>query len=417
MKRKIISACLCLCLILASLSALTACGKKDKKDESSALTPMDEIRAEMFKNVDTLVELGDYKSISVTTEEETVTDQDIQDYIDGDLEYYGEPEHIMEGAVADGDSINIDYVGKMDGEEFEGGSDQGHDLTIGSNSFIPGFEDQLIGMNVGETKTITVTFPEDYENNPDLAGKAAEFTVTYNYKNGDVIPAELTDELVASMGLDEDVKTVDDYKAYVKQQLEDKAASDQENNDFTAVLEELLNRCTVNGYHDDLDQDQMYEEEIEYMKQMADSYSVSYEEFVTLYAGQPSVEAYEEQLKIDIEKYCKRIMIYRAIAVQENIEITQDEYEAEVAQYSSNYQQYGVESIEEFEEQYSLQIYQYMVYDRVEEILKDNATITHTAADGTPADTATEAPADAVTEAPADAVTEAPADSTEAASE
>ena len=392
MKKKLLSVLLCASLVVVSLTGLTACGNKEE-ETSSSLTPIDEIRDEMFKDIESLVDLGDYKSMSVTSVEETVTDKDIQDYIDNDLNYYGEAEHITEGTVASGDTVNIDYVGKIDGTEFDGGSAEGADLTIGSGAFIPGFEDQLIDAAIGETKVINVTFPEDYQSE-DVAGKDAEFTVKINYKQGDLIPAVLNDELVASMGLGDDVKTVDDYKAYVKAELEAEAAEQQENNDFTAILEELLNICTVNGYHDDLDQDQMYEEEIAYMQQYAESYSMNYDEFVALYTGM-TAEDYEAQLVVEIENYCKRVMIYRAIAANENIEITQEEYEAEVAQYSGDYANYNCESVEEFEEQYSLQIYQYMIYDRIESMLGEDTTVTRAAATAAPENTATEEPTDA----------------------
>ena len=107
----------------------------------------------------------------------------------------------------------------MDGVAFDGGTAQGVDLTIGSGRFIPGFEDQLIGAKVGETTTIKVTFPDPYQNNPDLAGKEAEFTVTINKISKTVTP-ELTDTLVQSLP-NSTAKTVDEYKNTVKQQLTD----------------------------------------------------------------------------------------------------------------------------------------------------------------------------------------------------
>lgn len=381
------------CVATMAIIGFTGCEKEEEKEVASGIVAMADIEAAIYKDIESSVELGEYKGIAVEVEKVVVTDEEVQEYIDSDLEYYGEVEQIKEGTVADGDTLNIDYTGYVDGEAFENGSEEGAELTIGSNSFIEGFEEALIGKTIGETTRINVTFPENYTAT-ELAGKAAEFEVTINFKNGDTIPAELNDELVASMGLGDDVTTVDAYKTYVREYLEETAAEEQKNAEFEAILAKLNELCNVSAYHEDLNEQTMYDEEIAYMEQYAESYSYSYEEFVSLYTGMEA-EEYEAMLKEDIADYAKRIMIYRAIAKAEGFTFTQDEYEAEVASYSSDYESYGCESVEDFEAQYSTQIYEFMVYDAVETLLYDSANISLTdAATATETPAATEAAAE-----------------------
>lgn len=342
-------------------------------DPNQAGNSVDKMRAELLENIESDVTLGAYKGIEVEVEAVVVTEEEIQDYINEDLEYYGTCEEIKEGVVAVGDSLNIDYAGTIDGVVIENGSEEGAEITIGSGSFIDGFEDALVGKNIGETVLINVTFPNDYYD--DLAGKQAEFTVTINYKYGDIIPAELTDALVRQMGYGEEVTTVEEYKQLVRVALEESAKESQKSIVFNEILDKLVTLSTVNNYSDpSLSVDVLFEEEIAYMKAYAESYSYSYEEFVSLYTGM-TVEEYEAVLRDDIIFYVDQIMIYRAIAKAENIIISQEEYEAELAMYSADYESSGCQSVEEFEELYGMQVYEFMVYDQVEAMLYESAII------------------------------------------
>lgn len=392
MKKRLMAMLMTVCVAATAVIGFTGCEKEEETETASGIVAMADIEEAIYKDIEESVTLGDYKGIAVEVEKVVVTDEEVQEYIDSDLEYYGEVELIKEGTVADGDSINIDYTGYVDGEAIENGAEEGADLTIGSDSFIDGFEDALIGKTIGETTEIDVTFPEDYTST-DLAGKAAKFTVTINYKNGDTIPAELNDELVASMGLGDDVTTVDAYKTYVREYLEESAAEEQKNAEYEAIMAKIVETSTVSAFHDDLNEQTLYDEEIAYMEQYAESYSYSYEEFVALYTGMEA-EEYETSLKEDIALYVKRIMIYRAIAKAEGVSFTQEEYEKEVASYSADYESYGCESVEDFEAQYSTQIYEFMVYDAVETLMYEAAEITLKDAVATETPAATEAAAE-----------------------
>lgn len=165
------------------------------------------------------VELGQYKGVEVPKFDTTVTDEDVQEALEREQKKDGRTVEVTDRPVEKDDTANIDYEGKIDGVPFDGGKDAGHDLKIGSGSFIPGFEDQVIGMKTGETKDITVTFPEDYHAE-ELKGKEAVFTVTVNKISAAELP-ELDDEYAADKGFD----TLDAYKESLKKNLQERKDS------------------------------------------------------------------------------------------------------------------------------------------------------------------------------------------------
>jgi len=171
----------------------------------------------------------DYADITIDADLGQVTDEDISNYIDQNvLSNYATDEKVTDRAAADGDTVNIDYVGSVDGVEFDGGNTQGNgaDLTLGSHSYIDDFEDQIVGHMPGESFDVTVTFPEDY-GNEDLNGKEAVFETTLNYIKESVTP-ELTDDWVKeNLGESMSLNSVDELKAFVKStMLYDNQASD-----------------------------------------------------------------------------------------------------------------------------------------------------------------------------------------------
>lgn len=160
--KRILSLALCL---LLTLTCLAGCGEKDRTLYKSGLKKY--------------VDLGEYKGIEIDKSSEEYSTA-YKATVDSDVESYKLYEKKTEGKVAKGDTANIDYVGKKDGVAFDGGTAQGHDLEIGSGSFIPGFEDGLIGVEIGKTVDLNLTFPENY-GNEELNGAKVVFTVTVNY--------------------------------------------------------------------------------------------------------------------------------------------------------------------------------------------------------------------------------------------
>ncbi len=185
-----------------------------------------------------LVTLADYENISVPADEVAATQEEVDNDINSMLESHKTPSEDVSLEIADGDTVNIDYVGTVDGVEFEGGNSggAGYDLTIGSGSFIDNFEEQLIGHKPGDEVTVNVTFPEDY--NEEMGGKEASFAVTIN---SIMVTPELTDEFVAENLADEGVSTAAEYRAKL------------ENDYYEEHLEEYLTNyvlvnSTINSY-------------------------------------------------------------------------------------------------------------------------------------------------------------------------
>lgn len=179
------------------------------------------------------VKIEKYKGIKITKYEYTVTDADVEKEIDGMRDRIAEKVSVTDRAAQEGDTVNIDFVGKKDGEEFEGGSAEKFDLTLGSHQFIPGFEESVVGMKIGEVRDINVTFPEDYQAE-NLKGQNATFAVTLHAITGKKL-AELNDEFAKKMGSE----TMEAYRAKVRERLEKNAATRSRNETENAILTEI----------------------------------------------------------------------------------------------------------------------------------------------------------------------------------
>jgi len=208
MRKRVIS----MAAFLAVALLAAGCGKK-------------EIKVADY-NVDDYVKLGDYKNIVVEyTKSFAVTDEEVEEQIKSILQTNTTFENITNRDTAkEGDYVNIDYQGKIGGQAFQGGTATGADIQIGSGTFIPGFEDQLVGAKVGTTFDINVKFPENYKTT-DLAGKDAVFTITLNAIRKKVTP-ELTDEYVQKVSTQS--KTVKEYKAEIKKSMQQSRDSEVE---------------------------------------------------------------------------------------------------------------------------------------------------------------------------------------------
>ena len=186
------------------------------------------------------VNVKDYQKLKFEVEDVKVEDSDVDEAIAGVLNRKADLELKEDGEVEDGDTAVIDYEGFVDDVAFEGGKDENHELVIGSHSFIPGFEEQLIGMKSEETKDILVTFPEDYHAE-HLKGKEAKFVVTVHEIKKKVLP-ELNDEFIQELKID-DVDTVDKYREYIKDNLtknKEDAANREAENKLVEALTEIV---------------------------------------------------------------------------------------------------------------------------------------------------------------------------------
>ena len=272
------------------------------------------------------VEIEKYTGMKIEKYEYTVTDADVEKDIEQTRERFAESVEVTGRPAQLGDVANIDFVGKTDGKEFEGGSAKGFDLTLGSGQFIAGFEDQVVGMNIGETKDIGVTFPEDYQAE-ELKGKPAVFTVTLNKLTGKNLPA-LDDEFAKKLGSD----TVDAYKAKVRERLEKNAASRALNDTENSIITEIakVSKAEI--------PEAMVEKQEEYSMQRME-YSLMYQgirlDDYLKYVGQT-----RDEYKKNFEEEARRAVLHQLIVeklIKElAIEATQEEIDAKVAEQAAS---------------------------------------------------------------------------------
>jgi len=347
MKRKIAL----FALLVAAVTTMTACG--------------DEVNPNKY------VTLGEYKGIAVSVApKDEVTQEDIDNYIQSAVEGQTSYEDVTGRAIQTGDTVNIDYVGKKDGVEFEGGSsaDGGYDLEIGSGSFIEGFEEGLIGANIGDTLDLNLTFPEDYST-ADLAGADVVFTVSVNSIKEAVIP-ELSDELVPTLAAE--CKTVDEYKEYVKNLLEEQVQSSFDQTVQSTAFQNVFAASTVSEPPQD-----MIDYYVEQTMLNADTYAGYYglerEAFITEQL-QMTMEDFEAQAQEMAIEASKQELVVRAIAKKEKLKVATDEINTFATE---NMAMYGYESAEAMiEEIGESEIEYYLLNTKVLEFLAENAVVT-----------------------------------------
>ena len=342
MKKKILASILSVLL----LGLLCACAssspetveeqapQKDIDDQMQALDP------------DEYVTVGEYDGLYTEVAYYTYTEEDVQICVENELSFYVDyydmydyEVDVSANTVENGSLVNIDYRGTVDGVAFDGGTAAGQHLLIGSGAFIPGFEDGLIGANVGDTVELNVTFPENYH--PELAGQDAVFTVSVNSIDIQVMPV-FTDELIARMNLGEEFTTYDSYVQYIRDYL--KNTCDEENQYIRedALWDAAYSVCQisdppeflVNFYINDIE---------EYFESYAAYLGMDLETLVAQMGM--SMDEYAERNRESAVEEAKVELAYMAIAKAEGIEVD-DAKMQEVAE--EEYEMYGYASADEF---------------------------------------------------------------------
>lgn len=274
------------------------------------------------------VELGEYKGLEIPAKDFSVTDEQVQEELEKVRNRQAELIIIEDGEVQQGDTTVIDFEGFLGEEAFEGGKGENYPLEIGSGSFIPGFEEQLIGIKKGEEKTITVTFPEEYHSE-DLAGKEANFKVKINEIKRKQLP-ELDDEFAKDVS---EFETLEEYKADLRKKLEERAKQEEENYKKDTVIQKASENATI-----DIPQ-AMIETETEQMlrdfEQRLQMQGMNLELYYQ-FSGMGE-ENLKEQFKTDAEGRVRVNLTLEAIAKAENLEVTEEEIEAELNKLAEMY--------------------------------------------------------------------------------
>ena len=271
------------------------------------------------------VTLGEYKGVEVKKEHTLVTEDDVNAEIEKERNKQAAEVSVDDRAVAEGDTVNLDYSGSVDGVKFAGGTAEGQTLKIGSHTFIPGFEEQMVGMNIGEEKDLNVTFPTEYHA-PDLAGKEAVFHVKVNSITETQLPA-LDDDFAKDIS---EFDTLDAYKADVRAKLEAQAA-ERDNNAFTnAVIEKVMANATVEI------PDAMVERQIDSMVRNFEArlaqQGLKLADFMK-YTGQDE-KSFRNQYRDQAEKSVRANLVLEAVENVEKFEAAEKEIDAEIEKFA-----------------------------------------------------------------------------------
>lgn len=274
------------------------------------------------------VKLGEYKGLEVEKQSVEVTDEELDSELKRMQERHAELIIVDEDVAAKGDSVVIDFEGFVDGEAFEGGKAERYTLELGSNSFIPGFEDQLVGMGTGDFKDVEVTFPEHYHAE-NLAGKPAVFKVKLHEIKRKQLPA-LDDEFAKDVS---EFDTLEEYKTDLKQQLQSRKEKEAEGAREAAVVEKAAENAEVEIPH------AMIETEIQHMVKDLDNrlrmQGMNIDMFLTL-SGQ-TIADLREQMQKEADKRVKNNLVLEQIAKEENLSISDEELSAELDKMAETY--------------------------------------------------------------------------------
>ena len=276
------------------------------------------------------VKLGDYKNLEVSVEaSKEVTDAEVDEKVERERNNLAEL-IVKEGAAELGDTVVIDFVGSVDGVEFDGGKGENFSLELGSGQFIPGFEDQLVGAKAGETVEVNVTFPEQYQAE-DLAGKDAKFVTTVHEVKAKEVPA-LDDELAKD--IDEEVETLDELKAKYRKELESAKEIAFDDAVEGAALELAVANAEIVELPEEMIHDEVHRAMNEFMGNMQRQ-GISPEMYFQLTGT--TEEDLHKQYEADADKRVKTNLVIEAIAKAEGFEASDEEIEKEINDLASEY--------------------------------------------------------------------------------
>ena len=401
MKKRAVAAILAAVIV----TAMTGCGKSGSQTESATAATTEEASAEIAAEDEWMtdptaylsgitasdyVDLpADYASLTVEVEPAaTVTDEEVESMIDNRRQSKRELKEVTKrNKVQTGDVVNIDYVGRINGEEFDGGSAEGYDLEIGSGSFIPGFEDGLIDQKVGDTVTLELTFPEDYGDSTK-AGVDAEFEVTINSIQVYVLP-ELTDQFVTDLGITDEfgnaVSTVDGLRTYVRNYLVESNESQ-----YTQRLEETIRNTLLDKstFKKDLPPAMLKRNNDAITKELtsyAQQYGLDLGTLMQLAYGSTE-DSYMQDIEEMAVENVKKSIILKAIGDKEGISMTDEAFQTELEVAISNS---GFTSVEEVARE-DIEAYREILDKRkVMDFLKSKTTVVAPASEeGSTSDTA-----------------------------
>ena len=310
------------------------------------------------------VKLGQYKGVEVDKIDVTVSDEEVEAEIEKEREKNARTVEVTDRAVKDGDTVSLDFEGFVDGVAFEGGKGENHPLTIGSGAFIPGFEEQLVGTEIGADVEVNVTFPEDYQAD-NLAGKAAVFKCKVNEIKEKLLP-EVDDEFASEVSA---FDTLEAYKADLKQNLEDKKFKEAKSAKTDAVIDAIIASSEM-----DIPEAMIKTEQRQMLNDFAQRMQMqglSMEQYFQ-FTG-TTADMLMEQSKPQAEQRIKTSLVIDAIVAAENIEATEEEFAEEVKTMAEVYQMEEDKIVETLGEQGKASVMKDIKAKKAAEFVTENA--------------------------------------------
>jgi len=359
--------------LLMSVSLLAGCTEKNVQDDVTDEVA-DDTQKEESDAADTgarydydlsqYVKLDSYKGIEIEKYTYGVTDEDVATQVLLARSNYAVAAEKLD-AIAESDQVNIDFTGYMDGKEFEGGTAQGYDLTIGSGQFIEGFEAGLVGHKTGDTVTLDLHFPSPYPNAPELSGKPVQFVVKINKVFEQALP-EYNDAFVKEHY---EYDTVADFEKAIYDSMVAYYEQGRLSYAVEAVWNKIAEKAEIISYPEK-EYKAMYDEHVDYYTAMASQKALSLNEFVKEEFGL-TVESFYQQVQALVQSTMAQEMILLYVAQQENITVSDEEYQTGALAYAM---QYGLTTVEELEQYYTPENIRHSVLcDKVYEFLAANA--------------------------------------------
>ncbi len=335
-------------LSISMVMGVAGCGNSDKASNSAKK----------------YVTLGEYKNLDVDLTVSTITDEAVEEEIQSTLEQNAENQEVTDRTtVQEGDIVNINMTATVDGEDFDDANLEDSDYTLGDNEYGEDFDKAFIDKNKGDTFDLTVTLPSDYSDDT-YAGKEAAFNITINKIEKSVVP-ELNDEFVQSVS--DDCKTVDEYRKYVKEDLQKTADDDNESSAKEDLMALAVENATIKGSSDDT-YNLYYNQLVNDYTSYAQQWGMTFDNFISQFMGMD-----EESFKDFVLDQVYDIQVAMAIADKEKLTVSDKEYKTLLKQYAEDY---GWDSTDELEKAYSKEyLKNNMTRDKVLDFLFENANV------------------------------------------